>query len=54
MYNDIDCQFLICELCFWTATIFNLTEKWEKDNIKIDAIELVLAFVLYVQARTFL
>jgi len=22
-YEDIDCRFVVCHKCFWTATIFN-------------------------------
>jgi hypothetical protein len=32
IYNNIHCQFLICESCFWTATILNLVKKWDKNN----------------------
>ena len=26
-YDNIDCQFVICETCFWNATIFKFSEK---------------------------
>ena len=32
IFKNIDCQFLICESCFWTATIFNLDRKWDKNS----------------------
>jgi hypothetical protein len=22
-YEDIDCQFVVCQKCYWTATVFN-------------------------------
>lgn len=32
IYNNIHCQFVICESCFWTATIFNLVKERDKNN----------------------
>lgn len=32
MNNNISCQFVICESCFWTATVFNLNKKWDKNS----------------------
>jgi hypothetical protein len=26
-YEDIDCQFVVCQKCFWMATIFNSAKK---------------------------
>jgi hypothetical protein len=26
-YNNIDCYFVVCQTCFWTATILDLAEK---------------------------
>ena len=32
MYNDIDCQFAICETCFWSATVFKSAEQHDTNN----------------------
>jgi hypothetical protein len=26
-YDDIDCRFVLCQKCFWTATIFNSAKE---------------------------
>ena len=46
MYNDIDCQFVICETCFWSATVFKSAEQQER--------RLSFTLVLYVQVTIFL
>jgi hypothetical protein len=28
----INCNFVICQQCFWSATIFNLVKKQNKNN----------------------
>ena len=32
-YEDIDCHFVVCQKCFWTATIFSSAKK--SKNMKI-------------------
>jgi hypothetical protein len=32
-YEDIDCRFVVCHKCFWTATIFN-SAKWKNSKNK--------------------
>ena len=32
IYNDVACRLLVCESCFCTATIFNLTKKLDENN----------------------
>jgi len=36
IYNDIDCQFAICEKCFWSATVFRSAERRNTNNINRD------------------
>jgi len=36
MYNDIDCQFAICETCFWSATVFKSAEQQNTNNNNSD------------------
>jgi hypothetical protein len=36
MSNDIDCQFAICETCFWSATIFKSAEQQNTNNNNSD------------------
>ena len=36
MYNDIDCQFAICETCFWSATVFKCAEQQNTNNNNSD------------------
>jgi hypothetical protein len=32
LYNDIDCQFAICETSFWSATVFKSEEQHDTNN----------------------
>lgn len=32
IYTDINCNFVICQRCFWSATVFNLIRKQNKNN----------------------
>ena len=32
IYKGIDCQFAICETCFWSATLFKSIERHNKNN----------------------
>lgn len=32
MHDEIDCQFAICETCFWSATVFKSVVKRTKNN----------------------
>jgi hypothetical protein len=32
IYDDFDCQFAICEKCFWSATLFKSTVRQNKKN----------------------
>ena len=32
IYNNINCNFVICQRCFWNATVFNLVKKENRDN----------------------
>jgi hypothetical protein len=32
IYNDIDCQFAICETCFWSGTVFKSAGQHNKNN----------------------
>jgi hypothetical protein len=34
-YEDIDCQFVVCQNCFWAATIFNSAKKVNSQNKSI-------------------
>ena len=32
-YDNIDCHFVICQKCFWTATIFSAAKKGKSQNM---------------------
>ena len=32
IYNNINCNFVICQRCFWCATVFNVVRKQSKNN----------------------
>jgi hypothetical protein len=32
-YDDIDCSFVVCQKCFWTATIFSRASKRNSQNM---------------------
>jgi hypothetical protein len=34
-YDDIDCHFVVCQKCFWTATIFNSAKEGNSQNKSI-------------------
>jgi hypothetical protein len=34
-YEDIDCSFIVCQKCFWTATIFNSAKEGNSQNKSI-------------------
>ena len=36
-YDDIDCHFIICQTCFWTATMFNSHKKGNSQNTTMSA-----------------
>jgi hypothetical protein len=36
-YEDIDCRFVVCQKCFWTATIFNSAKANNSQNKSMKA-----------------
>jgi hypothetical protein len=32
-YDDIDCSLVVCQKCFWTATIFRTARKEHSQNM---------------------